>query len=319
MVDGLDLEVEDVMETRIPEELKEKISKETKMMRAINLNAKVSGVRFDIPVAGRKINIVYYKAKQEHAPLILGFHGGGYLFGGNAMNDAMWSRVSEVLGANVASVEYRKSPEYRYKEALDDAYDTLVYMQAHAGALGHDADRISVMGCSAGANLAATLCIYAKQQRNDSIRKQILMYPFLDAYTNPDSKGEGSIQGPIMHLFNELHCTPEEAKLSIVSPVFATREELQNLPEAIFCMADFDCLKKEGYDYAKTLEEAGVNVHTMCSEKMPHGYFESGFGKISDEEQQFLGDDVIKLIQSGDIAKASESALQYIKSWMVEV
>lgn len=306
------------MESRVSEQMRIGIYKETEMMREMNRNAKISGIRFDIPVEGREINIAYYKAKQENAPLILGFHGGGYLFGGNAMNDAMWSRVSEVLDANVASVEYRKSPEYRYKEALDDAYDTYVYMQEHAGELGYDADRISVMGCSAGANLAATLCIYAKQQGNERIQKQILMYPFLDAYTDPDSKGEGSLQGPILHLFNELHCTSEEAKLPIVSPVFAAGEELQNLPEAIFCMADHDNLKKEGYDYASMLEEAGVCVHTMCSEKMPHGYFESGFGKISEGEMQFLGEEVLAMIRSGEIAKASETALQYIKKWMTE-
>ena len=83
-------------------------------------------------------------------------------------------------------------------------------------------------------------------------------------------------------------------------------------------MVDFDCLKKEGYDYAKMLEEAGASVHSMYSEGMPHGYFESGFGKISEEEMQFLGEEVLAKIRFGEIAEASEAALQYMKQWMTE-
>ncbi|MEI3340666.1 MAG: alpha/beta hydrolase fold domain-containing protein [Eubacterium sp.] len=150
----------------------------------------------DLPVQDRQINIVYFRAKREHAPLILGFHGGGFLFGGNAMNDAMWSAVRDALDVNVASVEYRKSPDYRYKEALDDAYDAAVYMKNHAEEFGFDENRISVMGCSAGAGLAATVCLHAKEKGGVLFQNQILMYPFLDASTDPDSKGEGNVGGP---------------------------------------------------------------------------------------------------------------------------
>lgn len=116
-----------------------------------------------------------------------------------------------------------------------------------------------------------------------------------------------------MYLFNELHCTPEEAKLPIVSPVFAKREELVNMPEAIFCMADNDALKGEGYQYAEMLGDAGVKTFVTESAGMPHGYFESGFGKISDEEMAFLGEEVQQMVRSGEIARASEEALSFIK------
>lgn len=297
------------MGNRIDEEMKQRVLREAAGMRKANKAAVVSGKRFDIPAQGRMINIVYYEAKKKHAPLILGFHGGGYLFGGNAMNDAMWRAVSDRLEMNVASVEYRKSPEYRYQEALDDAYDTLCYFQAHGAEHGYDANRILVMGCSAGANLAATLCIYAKQKENMGIERQILMYPFLDAYTDPDSKGNGSSGEPILYLFNELHCTPEEAKQSIVSPIFAKREELVNMPEAIFCMADNDALKGEGYRYAEMLGDAGVKTFVTESAGMPHAFFESGFEKSSDEERAFLGEKV----QQMERRKASEEALLFIR------
>lgn len=299
--------------SEIYEKVKKQVLAEAKMMREMNKKIPVSGERIDLPVGGRNVNIVYFRAKREYAPLILGFHGGGFLFGGNAMNDAMWSAVRDALDVNVASVEYRKSPDYQYQAALDDAYDAAVYMRDHAGEFEFDAENISVMGCSAGANLAATVCIYAKKKGNISFKKQILMYPFLDAATDPDSKGAGSLGGPVMYIFNELHCTPEEAKLPVVSPVFAVLEELQGLPEAIFALAENDSLKHEGYEYAKMLEQAGVPVSLREYAKMPHGFFESGFGKISPEEMSFLGEEVLALVQNGEIARVSEEALSFVK------
>lgn len=300
--------------SEIYEKVKAQVLKEAKMMREMNRKIPVSGERIDLPAGDRDVNIVYFRAKRENAPLILGFHGGGFLFGGNAMNDAMWSAVRDALDVNVASVEYRKSPDYQYQAALDDAYDAAVYMKEHAKEFGFDRESISVMGCSAGACLAATVCIYAKQKGGISFKRQILMYPFLDSYTDPDSKGKGSLEGPIMYVFNELHCMPKDAKLPVVSPVFAALEELRGLPGAIFCLADNDSLKQEGYRYADMLKQAGVPVSVQEYAKMPHGFFESGFGKISEEEMSFLGEEVISMIRSGEIAKASEAALDFVKA-----
>lgn len=212
----------------------------------------------------------------------------------------------------MASIEYRKSPDYQYRAALDDAYDAAVYMKNHAEEFGFDETEISVMGASAGACLAATLCIYAKQKGGISFRNQILMYPFLDCATNPDEKGEGSLTGPIMYVFNELHCTPEEVKLPLVSPVFAKEEELKGLPRAIFCMADNDSLKQEGYRYAQMLEQAGVPVSIQEYEKMPHGFVETAF-ESNPEAMSFLHEDELELVKNGEIAKASQKALAFVK------
>lgn len=300
------------MNQELYEKVKKQVLGEAAMMRKINQRITVTGERIDLPVKERKINIVLYRVQKENAPLVLGFHGGGFLFGGNAMNDAQWSAVRDRLDCNVASVEYRKSPDYGWREALEDAYDAAVYLKEHAGDFAFDRERISVMGCSAGACLAATLCIYAKKKGSVRFQNQILMYPFLDSATDPDSKGEGSLGGPVMYIFNDLHCTPEEAVLPEVSPVFAKKEELEGLPHAVFCMADHDNLKQEGYRYAGMLEDAGVSIAVTECKGMPHGFFESGFGEISEEEMNFLGDDVKALIRSGEIARVSAEALEFV-------
>ena len=180
------------------EQVKEAVCKEAAEMRRINKIVPVTGKRLQITKPDRQIDVVFYPSEKEHAPLILGFHGGGFLFGGCAMNDAMWSETGAQLGAAVASVEYRKSPDYQWREALADAYDAAVYFQNNAEKYGINKNDISVMGCSAGANLAASVCLYANQQKNHLFQRQILMYPFLDSATDPDSKGKGSLEGPIM-------------------------------------------------------------------------------------------------------------------------
>lgn len=297
------------------EQVKEAVCKEAREMRRINKIVPVSGERISIQMPDREISVVFFKAEKENAPLILGFHGGGFLFGGNALNDDMWQAVRKATGANVASVEYRKSPDYQYQAAIDDAYDAALYFEEHAEEYGINNGKMCVMGCSAGGQLAASVCLYAKQKGKRLFDCQILMYPMLDSYTDPMSKGPGSIQGPIMYVFNELHTTPEEAKLPLVSPVFASKEEVEGLPRAIVCYADHDCLKAEGMKYSQMLREAGVEVHDMLAEGMPHGYFESGFGEIMEGEQDFLGEEVLSMIKDGTIARKSEDALEFVKKY----
>ena len=297
----------------IIEETKAGMLEATKGMRLANRYASVSGSRMKIHMPNRDIDAVFYPAESDNAPLLLAFHGGGYLFGGCALNDAMWSETGRVLGAAVASIEYRKSPEFQYMAAIEDAYDALKYFTENAAEYNIDRGRISVMGCSSGAGLAVSVCLYAKEQGGPSIDKQILLYPLLDCATDPDSKGEGSLGGAIIYVFNELHCRPEEAALPLVSPVYAPIDELTGLPAAIIVYADNDNLKAEGQKYAGMLRDAGVTVADMTAENMPHGFYESGFGKITEAELAFLGDDVKQMALDGTIAKVSKECLEFVK------
>ena len=289
------------------------IQEEVKVMRKLNREIPVSGERINLAMPDREIPIVYFKAHKEHAPLIIGFHGGGYLFGGAALNDDMWLAVRNSLDMNIASVDYRMSPDYQWKEALDDAYDSSVYLKEHAAEFGFDSEKIYVLGASAGAGLAASVCLYANRKKNNLYTGQILLYPFLDVDTDPDSKGEGSLTGPIMYVFNELHCSPQEAKNPLISPVYATMEDLTGLPPAIVVYADYDNLKTEGMQYAAMLRSAGVPVADRLADGMTHGYFENGFTDPSKIEQGFLSDMDKKLLNDGSFHTSSLETLEFIK------
>lgn len=109
------------------ETMKEEILGSIGEMRTANKMVPVSGKRYGLPLPGREINMVYYPARRQNAPLILGFHGGGFLFGGCALDDAMWKAMRDRLDVNIASIDYRKTPEYRYPAPVEDAYDSAVY------------------------------------------------------------------------------------------------------------------------------------------------------------------------------------------------
>lgn len=295
----------------IVDSVKADMLKTIEQIRKLEAVVPVSGTRYELPLKGRTINIVYYSAKKENAPLILGFHGGGFLFGGAAMDDAMWSAVSEQLGVNIASVGYRMTPEYMWPAPIEDAYDVAVYMVEHADEFGFDASKISVMGCSAGANIAAAVSLYAKEHGKIKFDHQILIYPDVDCATDPAEKQKGSMDLPMFYVFNELYVKPEDAANKLCSPIMATEEELRDLPTAIVCVADNDTLKEEGQAYAEKLKSAGNTVFLAEPEPdMPHGYFEYGFG--TSMGQDFLDESIKKQIADGSVSKCAEHSLKFI-------
>lgn len=298
---------------KIVDHLKEEFSKQGRIMRQLNKMVPIKGERHVLSLEGRDIDMAFYPAKSEHAPLIVGMHGGGFVFGGSALDDDMWMAVSETLDVNVASIEYRKCPDYRWPDPVEDVFDSACYLKEHAEEFGFDSEHISVMGCSAGANLAATVCIMAKQKGVDLFDYQLLIYPFLDMVTPPTEKGnEGCFEPEGLLAFNELYTEESDRTNVLASPVFATKEELEDLPEAIIVFAEKDELKYEGMKYAQMLAEAGVKVSHTLIEDMPHAFFENGY--IKDTRGRNLDPVTLKAWEDGTMLKACEGTLAFLKA-----
>lgn len=293
--------------------IKADMLKNVPQMRMLENVVHVSGTRYTIPLEGRELGIVYYEADTPNAPLILGFHGGGFLFGGASLDDAMWSAVAKKLNANVASVGYRMTPDFMWPVPIEDAYDTAVYMKDHAAEYGFDPNHISVMGSSAGGNIAAAVAMYAKDHGNVAFDYQILVYPEVDCATDPAAKPKGSLDIPMFYVFNELYVRPEDAAHKYCSPIMATEEDVKQLPIAIICLAENDALMPEGKAYGEKLAAAGNTVYMDIPEPdMPHGYFEYGFGGA--EGQDFLDDAVKAKIADGSIGRSAVHSLEFIFS-----
>lgn len=295
------------------EQIKKEVLPQVAGMRAANKAIPVSGKRYVLPLEGREIDMVYYPAEQKQAPLLIGFHGGGFLFGGCALDDPMWNAMRNELNVNIASIDYRKTPDHMWPAPIEDAYDATIYLRNHADEFGFDKEHISVFGSSAGANIAAAVCIYAKQKGEYPYEYQILNYPALDCSTDPALKGPGSIGGPMMYVFNELYIKPENAKEITASPVFAVKENLTGLPAAIIRTAENDSLRAEGEKYAEMLREAGITVYLSNAEGMPHGYYEYGFGDSNSTE--FLDSYLKEMIADGTMQKGAAEGLKFIKEY----
>lgn len=295
--------------------IKAQVVEQVKKIRAMNKTVPVSGTRHILPLEGRTLDMVYYPAERENAPLLLGFHGGGFLFGGCALDDAMWDTMRKQLNVNIASIDYRKTPEFQCPAPVEDAYDSAIYLKTHSAEFGFDPEHISVFGSSAGANISAAVCILAKERGGVSFDYQIMNYPAVDNATDMGKKEEGSLDAPINYVFFELYVKPNQERDPLCSPIYATKEQLTGLPTAIIRMADFDSFKTEGFQYAEQLRAAGVTVYTDLAVGMPHGYFEYGFG--TGMGQDFLDEGIKKQIEDGSIAKEAQKGLDFIKAHYV--
>lgn len=292
--------------------LKEIFSEQGRQMRKLNRLLPVKGERHVIELPDRKIDMVYYPADSENAPLLIGLHGGGFVFGGSAMDDDMWMAVSRTLDVNVASLDYRKCPDHRWPEPVKDVFEASCCLKQHASEFGVCPDHMWVMGCSAGANLAAAACIYAKQQGKALFEYQILIYPCIDLVTPPAEKGkEGSFAPEVLLAFNELYVDREHAKNILASPVFASKEDLAGLPRAIVVVAQKDELQHEGIKYVHMLEAAGVPVSHTMMEHMPHAYLENGY--IKDTTGRDLDPWTLQCLEDGSMQQACARTLEYLK------
>ncbi len=305
---------------------KEEMAKQGHGISAANKLVGVSGTRYKLPLSGREVEIVLYPPLDQDGnrlegkyPLIVGYHGGGFVFGGCALDDEMWKAVTQGLSVYVASVDYRKSPAYKWKETLDDAFDAAVYLSKHADEFGFDGKHISVMGQSAGGNLSAAVGLRVNTEKAMKLDNIILIYPFLDVHTDPNSKGPGSLVGPACYAMNEMHCDYEETLNPLVSPVYAGEDMLKGLPNVIIDYSEDDNLKFEGMKFAENLKKAGVTVHENLSEGMPHGFFECGF-KIPTEIEinLMLGENARVLIETGAIHEKAVECINFIKENFVK-
>lgn len=293
------------------DQIKEEFSKQGRMMRQLNKMVPITGERRQIQFTDRTIDVAYYKATRENAPLLIGLHGGGFVFGGSALDDDMWVAVSQALDVNVASIDYRKCPDYRWPDPVKDVVDCACFLRNHADVYGFDPEHISVLGCSAGANLATAACIYADEIGLDLFERQILIYPCVDLVTYPWDKGsEGSFPPAVLIAFNELYVDEKDAKNILASPIFANTEDLSGLPEAIVVLAEKDELKHEGGKYIQLLNDAEVPVSYTTIEDMPHAFFENGFLKST--EGRDLDPYTLQCLADGSMKAACELVLQFL-------
>lgn len=210
-------------------------------------------------------------------PLVLLFHGGGFVFG---TIEGSYDHVCRTLCANarchVVSVGYRLAPEDKFPAAADDGWAALQWVHAHAEEIGADPARVFLAGGSAGGNLAAVTALRARDQGGPAVLGQVLFYPVAD-YPHPPTassleyaNGYYLTRADVVWFWEQYLARPEDAGNPYAAPLRAS--SLSGLPPALVITAGHDPLRDEGECYARRLQESGVPTRLTCHEGMIHGF-----------------------------------------------
>lgn len=208
-------------------------------------------------------------------PVALFFHGGGWVMGSIETHDNICRRMANEAKCIVISVEYRLAPEHKYPAALNDCFATTCWACERFGEFGGDPDRIIVTGDSAGANLAAAVCLRARDEGGPRIAGQVLVYPIVDYNDQTPSYRENAdgymLTRDTMKWFWQ-HYLPDgdDGSHPYLSPLRA--QDLAGLPPALVVTCEFDPLRDEGRAYADRLTQAGVLTTHIAEMGMIHGY-----------------------------------------------
>jgi len=221
------------------------------------------------PTGSIKIRMVRPSRDSSAAlPVIIHFHGGGWVAGGRTTHDRLMREIAVGAGAALVFVLYDLSPEARYPVAIEQAYATVKYVVDHAQALNVDATRLAVLGDSVGGNIAAAVTLMAKERRGPKIDLQVLFYPVTAARFDTRSYGLFA-DGPwltrsSMEWFWSAYLPDVARRAEITAtPLSATIDQLRDLPDALVIVAEHDVLRDEGECYARKLSDAGVRATSV--------------------------------------------------------
>jgi acetyl esterase len=217
----------------------------------------------------------YAPAARPGAPLVVFYHGGGFVLGDLESHDAPCRMLCREAGVHVLSIDYRLAPEHPHPAAVLDGVDAYAWACAHARELGADPSRIALAGDSAGGNLAAVVAQEARRRNLPRPSLQVLLYPTIDRtrpFPSVERFGEGFfLEAADMEWFSrkyraEAYGTPD------VTADPGLEKDLADLPPALIVTAGFDPLRDEAEDYASRLLAAGVPTTLRRFEGLVHGF-----------------------------------------------
>ena len=242
----------------------------------------------DIPVQGGQIHLRIYTPKTGSGPfpVIVYYHGGGWVIANLDTYDPSARSLSDKTGSVVVSVAYRQAPEFKFPTAPNDSFEAYKWVLAHAGDIKGNANKIAVAGESAGGNLAAAVSILARNCKIKLPVHQLLVYPIANYDFNSESylkyANAKPLSKPLMQwFFMHYLSNPAEGKSPLISLVNAN---LAGLPPTTIIGAEIDPLQTEGKLLADRLISAGVQVNYKLYTGVTHEFF--GMAAVVKEARQ---------------------------------
>jgi len=219
-----------------------------------------------LPGAGGPLTYRLYRpATPGPHPIVVYFHGGGWVLGAHDSDDPFCRDLCARSGAIVVSVDYRHAPESRFPAAPDDGFAAIRWIADNCEALGGEPGRLAVCGWSAGANIATVVCRMARDDGGPQIIGQVLVAPVTDCDLTRESyrtNGEGyGLTTSLMRWFWDHYADAADREDPKASPLRAA--DLSGLPPALVVTSEFDPLRDEGTAYAAALAAAGVDARHL--------------------------------------------------------
>ncbi|DBA95607.1 TPA: hypothetical protein ACH3X3_013455 [Trebouxia sp. C0006] len=230
----------------------------------------------------RQVSVRWYVPEyksNDALPVIVYFHGGGWVTGDLDVFDALCRALAHHSRVHVVSVGYSLAPEHNFPEGLEDAYAATLWASEHAADFGADPSRIAVAGDSAGGNFSAAVSILARDRFGPKLSLQILLYPVTDYESDQTGHSESFKQnkegyyltaGKMEWYWKQYLQDPVQCKDPLVSVLHAN--DLTKLPPAVVVTAEFDLLRDQGKAYADKLKAAGVSVQYKCYPGQIHSF-----------------------------------------------
>jgi acetyl esterase len=220
---------------------------------------------------------IYTPLGEGPFPLMVFFHGSGFVVCSLDTHDGMCRNLCAGTGCVVVSVDYRLAPEHKFPAAPDDCLAATRWAVAHAAALGADPGRVFLAGDSAGANLATVTALRIRDEGGPRLLGQLLIYPVTDYHDAgtpsmaENAEGYGLTRAGMIWFWNHYLTDPSQGAHPHASPFRA--EDLSGLPPALVVTAEYDPLRDEAEYYAERLRQFGVPTQMKRWDGMNHGFF----------------------------------------------
>jgi len=234
---------------------------------------------------------LYTPAGSGPFPVLVFFHGGGWVIGDLSTQDGACRALTNAVGCVVVSVDYRLAPEHKFPAAPEDTYAATKWVAQNAATINTDPARIALGGDSAGGNLTAVTAQMARDRGGPQLVFQLLIYPVIDGACDTASYSDNAdgylLTKDMMQWFwNHYVRSNVDRQNPMASPLRA--RSLRGLPPALVLTAEFDPLRDEGEAYAARLKEAGVPVTLSRYNGMIHGFF--GMASVIDQAKMAIAE-----------------------------
>ncbi|OBK26814.1 alpha/beta hydrolase [Mycobacterium asiaticum] len=244
--------------------------------RPLHPELRVEDRKIDGPGGPIAIRIYWPPNESDSVPVVLFFHGGGFVMGDLDTHDGTSRQHAVGADAIVVSVDYRLAPEHPYPAAIEDAWAATKWVADHGAEIGADTSRIALAGDSAGGTIAAAIAQRARDEGAPTIVFQLLWYPStmwdptLPSFT--ENASAQILDAKAIADFSRWYAGDVDMSNPPAAMAPGRADDLSGLPAAYIAVAGYDPLRDDGIRYGELLAGAGVPVQVHNAETMVHGY-----------------------------------------------